>query len=290
MRCSIEPRAPRGPGRRDVGEEALDAAEDLVEDAVVDRLGHPPRRLLLRAGRGASSRLSSRNAPSPRGRRRAAAGGGRPRPTTSIGLAEQRGDVDAGAGGARPSPPRASCDVAVVEHLDDAAAWRRRRRPRPARRCPARRASRRGARPTWTPCEPLGEHLAGEEVALHELAEAAPDLVLALRDDRRVRDRQAERVAEQRGDGEPVGERADHRRLGGRPARSRPRPGRRPRTPGRPGRRRRRATSSPVANNFIRRSVAAPAGSSAAISGSDTGRTLPAARPAATRSAACRPP
>ena len=63
----------------------------------------------------------------------------------------------------------------------------------------------------------LGDHLAGEEVALHELAEAAPDLVLALGDDRRVRDRQPERVAEQRRHGEPVGQRADHRRLGAGP-------------------------------------------------------------------------
>ena len=54
----------------------------------------------------------------------------------------------------------------------------------------------------------------GQEVALDELAEAAADLVLAVGDDRGVRDRQAERVAEQGGDREPVGERADHRRLG----------------------------------------------------------------------------
>src|SRR3546814_11115755 len=36
------------------------------------------------------------------------------------------------------------------------------------------------------------------------------DACLAARDDRRVRDRQTQRVAEQRGDGEPVGDRADH--------------------------------------------------------------------------------
>ena len=39
--------------------------------------------------------------------------------------------------------------------------------------------------------EPLGEHLLGQEVALDELAEAATDLVLAVGDDRRVRDRDA---------------------------------------------------------------------------------------------------
>ncbi len=61
--------------------------------------------------------------------------------------------------------------------------------------------------------EPLAEHVVGEEVLLDELAEAAPDLVLASRDDRGVRDRDAERMPEQRGHGEPIGERTDHRRL-----------------------------------------------------------------------------
>ena len=42
----------------------------------------------------------------------------------------------------------------------------------------------------------------------------AAHLVLARRDDRRVRDREPQRVAEQRRDREPVGQRADHRRLG----------------------------------------------------------------------------
>src|SRR5919201_3299691 len=59
------------------------------------------------------------------------------------------------------------------------------------------------------------DDLARQEVALHEAAEAPPDAVLARRDDGGVRDRDAERVPEERGDGEPVGEPADHRRLGG---------------------------------------------------------------------------
>jgi hypothetical protein len=63
----------------------------------------------------------------------------------------------------------------------------------------------------------------GEEVALHELAEAAPDVVLAARDDRRMRDRDTEWIAEQRCHGEPVGEGADHRRLGGSPHVAEPR-------------------------------------------------------------------
>jgi hypothetical protein len=68
---------------------------------------------------------------------------------------------------------------------------------------------------------------AGEEVLLDERAQAGPDLVLLPRDDRRVRDRQPQRVPEQRGDGEPVGERAHHRRLGGGPHVADPGTGRR---------------------------------------------------------------
>ncbi len=57
----------------------------------------------------------------------------------------------------------------------------------------------------------------GQEVLLHERAEAGADLVLLARDDRGVRDRQPHRVPEQCGDGEPVGQCADHRGLGGGP-------------------------------------------------------------------------
>ena len=62
--------------------------------------------------------------------------------------------------------------------------------------------------------ETVVEDLLGEEVVLHELAERLADLILAVRDDRRVRNGHAERMTEQCGDREPVGERADHRRLG----------------------------------------------------------------------------
>ena len=63
---------------------------------------------------------------------------------------------------------------------------------------------------------PLGDRVGREEAALHEVAQRLAELVLALGDDRRVRDRQAERVAEQGHHREPVGQPADHRRLGGR--------------------------------------------------------------------------
>ena len=56
-----------------------------------------------------------------------------------------------------------------------------------------------------------------EEVGLDELAERAADLVLAVGDDRGVRDRDAERMPEQRRHREPVGERADHAAFGGGP-------------------------------------------------------------------------
>ena len=68
--------------------------------------------------------------------------------------------------------------------------------------------------PTFAAGEPLVEHLAGQEVGLHELAERATDLILAMRDDRRVRDGDAEWMPEQRRHGEPVGQRAHHRGLG----------------------------------------------------------------------------
>jgi hypothetical protein len=49
---------------------------------------------------------------------------------------------------------------------------------------------------------------------LNELAEAGGDPVPVVRDNRGVRDRQAERMPEQGDDREPVGQTADRRRLG----------------------------------------------------------------------------
>ena len=53
-----------------------------------------------------------------------------------------------------------------------------------------------------------------QEIVAQEIGERVADPVLVARDDRGVRDRQAERVAEQRGHREPVGQPADHRRFG----------------------------------------------------------------------------
>ncbi len=62
--------------------------------------------------------------------------------------------------------------------------------------------------------DPLADDVLGEEVLAEERLQVAGDVVLALRDDRGVRDRQPERMPEQGGDREPVGQGADHRRLG----------------------------------------------------------------------------
>ena len=76
-----------------------------------------------------------------------------------------------------------------------------------------RRATRRvGARPAMRPHAVL-DHVARQEVPLHERAERAADAILLRRHDRRVRNRNAERMAEERRDREPVGEPADHRRF-----------------------------------------------------------------------------
>ena len=58
--------------------------------------------------------------------------------------------------------------------------------------------------------EPSGEHIAAQKVARDEAAETAADLILACRDDRRVRDRDPERMAEERRHREPVRHAADH--------------------------------------------------------------------------------
>ncbi len=65
--------------------------------------------------------------------------------------------------------------------------------------------------------ELLLDHPGRQEVLLDEGAKAGPDLVLLPRDDGGVRDRQPQGMPEQRRDGEPVGQRAHHRCLGGGP-------------------------------------------------------------------------
>ncbi|MEZ5233361.1 MAG: hypothetical protein R2749_11745 [Acidimicrobiales bacterium] len=65
--------------------------------------------------------------------------------------------------------------------------------------------------------QPFDDGVAGQEVLLHERAERTAELVLAGGDQGGVRDGQPERMAEQGGDREPVGQAPDHGGLGGGP-------------------------------------------------------------------------
>ncbi len=62
--------------------------------------------------------------------------------------------------------------------------------------------------------QPSADDVLGEEVLPDEVAEGGAELVLLGGDDRGVRDGQAQGMPEEGGDGEPVGERADHAGLG----------------------------------------------------------------------------
>jgi hypothetical protein len=62
--------------------------------------------------------------------------------------------------------------------------------------------------------QPAEQHVLRQEVVLDKSPDADPNAVLALGDDRGMGDGQAERVTKQRGDREPIRQRADHSRLG----------------------------------------------------------------------------
>ncbi len=61
--------------------------------------------------------------------------------------------------------------------------------------------------------ESFGQHFLGEEIVSDESAQALADLILALLDDGRVRNRETEWMAEQCRDREPVGDGSHHGRL-----------------------------------------------------------------------------
>ena len=61
--------------------------------------------------------------------------------------------------------------------------------------------------------QPAGNDLGFQEIVFQELGQGFAQPVLLLRDDGGVRDRQTQRMTEQRGDGEPVGKAAHHRRF-----------------------------------------------------------------------------
>ena len=130
-------------------------------------------------------------------------------------LAEQRRDLDRCASASATAPltmPPSRSWSSAFEHVGDqprgagadARAFARRRSARKRPTAPA----------TSTLLHPPRDHRRGEEIVLEEVGERVADPVLVARDDRGVRDRQAERMAEQRGHREPVGEAADHRRFG----------------------------------------------------------------------------
>ncbi len=194
----------------DVADEAVDRRVDLLEDPVVDRLGDPPRRLRLEA-------LAERGPVVLHEPAEADEHG----VEQALVVATFHGEID------RPAEHRCrrrgpdlrlddalepGLHLGVVEHLERAA----QRVGEAVGGTPGVVGLRQPGAEAPSDAgigEPLAEHVVGEEVLLDELAETAPDLVLALRDDRGVRDRDAERMPEQRGHGEPIGERTDHRRL-----------------------------------------------------------------------------
>ena len=175
----------------DVVEEASTPGVDLREDPVVDRLGHPPRRLR------ASSALAERRRGCRRGTREAdehgveqRAGGGRLRSrdrspgrrAVPPAWPDARLD-DAARGAAWTSSSSSTSSVpASASASASAAACGVAGSAQPGRRAGADAGAARAARRA-----PRGSG----SCSLDELAEAAADLVLAFRDDRRVRDRDA---------------------------------------------------------------------------------------------------
>ena len=101
-----------------------------------------------------------------------------------------------------------------IERADDVGDQARRALPQPARL--VRRGAGGGQEAAGgageiEPAHPPRHHRGDQEILAQEGGERVADPILVARDDRGVRDRQAERVAEQRGHREPVGKTADHR-------------------------------------------------------------------------------
>ena len=111
--------------------------------------------------------------------------------------------------------PRSTSSCTSSSRMTPAAPDRPRATCRASCRLFSGRASHVAARsPSFIAASLLATHLAREEIALHEIAERRADAVLARRHDGRVRDGNAQRMPEERGHGEPVGDAAHHRGLG----------------------------------------------------------------------------
>ena len=193
------------------------AGEQPLEDPVVDDVGHPPGRLGREAGRAGAARSRRGTCRARRGRHRPARGGAPPRSPSSSRRAAERRHVDPGQ--ARPHGRLGHVDeVVVLDRLGEAhhqlgcvageALGVHRRARGVALEHPGR-----GAVGDAEAAHPLADRGGVQEVLLDELPQRLAELVLAGDDHGRVRDGQAERVAEDGDDGEPVGQAADHRRL-----------------------------------------------------------------------------
>ena len=194
----------------DAAQQQLDGADDLLVDLVVHGAGHPPRAF--------GTDLTTNRLPVVVHRLRCEANGlaqqilmGVAREHERQGLAEGRGDPQ----GAQPRGHHVMHQRPHLvvgqrfERLGDAA---RHLMGDPAAVLGPAEPDRGPARQRHG-VELGGDHVAGQEVVLHERAEDAPDPLLARGHDRGVRDRQPEGPAKQGGHGEPVGEAADERRL-----------------------------------------------------------------------------
>ena len=183
------------------------AVEQPLEDAVLGRLGQPPRRLGGEPGAQAGAVLGEEPVEGPQHDVEqvvvAAVLGHHPQGPARE--RRQRGGLDAAAGDVLEGPVH----LVVPQQI--------RRRDRGIGRVPGEpgRVGRLG-QPGRHPGHdrgaphPLDQGVGRQEAGLDEGAEGVAELVLALHDDRRVGDGDAERVPEQGGDREPVGEAAHH--------------------------------------------------------------------------------
>ena len=199
----------------DLVEELLQPGEHAGEHPVVDPVGHP--------GRGGVAELGAEDQPVLLEEPGQPAQPGREHLLVPVAVDHQLQHPGQHRRGRRRLQPAVDqrgdrrLDVLVAQQVAERAD-RPRRRPRPAAR-PGR--ARRGRRPAGrarrSSSSVCSTTARVRKFSCTKAAQALADLVLLARDDRGVRDRQPQRVPEQRGDGEPVGQRADHRGLGGRP-------------------------------------------------------------------------
>ncbi len=196
----------------DLVDECLEARVQPGEHALVDDLGNPPRRLGREPGPQGGPLCGHHFRCTVEGRVHEAVmtpvlGGDLHRAAHErchVDLVEPVGELRGQEIG----------DLLVVEQLGD----RGRHRtgiPRRGRSVLGCRQPRRESPGDLSFLEALGEHVGGEEALTDEAPEGLSQLVLALGENGGVGNRQTERVAEQCGDCEPVGQATDHGRLGG---------------------------------------------------------------------------